>query len=67
MIAREILASKFGKHKCQALAKSSQHVNNMKEENSLLLFVPGAISHDLMDMTHSQMFQKVKYGLPAKI
>ena len=50
MIARKILTSKFGKHKGRAFSKSSQHVNNMKEENSLLLFVPGAISHDLMDI-----------------
>lgn len=50
MIVRKILTSKFGKHKGQALAKSSQHINNMKEENSLSLFVPGAIYYDLMNM-----------------
>ena len=47
MIARKILTSKFGKHKGRAFSKSSQHVNNMKEENSLLLFVHDAIYHDL--------------------
>ena len=50
MIVRKILTSKFGKHKGQALAKSSQHINNMREENSLSLFVPGAIYYDLMNM-----------------
>ena len=40
MIVRKILTSKFGKHKGQALAKSSQHINNMKEENSLLYLSP---------------------------
>ena len=47
MILRKMSTSKFGKHKCQAFAKSSQDVNNMKEENSLLLFVPVTIYHDL--------------------